>query len=32
LEVLETAIAEAMNAVTAENASAWFGHCGYGLQ
>lgn len=32
LEALETAIAEAMNAVTAENASAWFDHCGYGLQ
>jgi transposase len=32
LEALESAIAEALAAVTAENASAWFTHCGYGLQ
>ena len=32
LEALESAIAEALAAVTAENALAWFSHCGYGLQ
>ena len=32
LEALESAIAEALAAVTSENASAWFAHCGYGLQ
>ena len=32
LEALESAIADALAAVTAENASAWFTHCGYGLQ
>lgn len=32
LEALESAVAEALAAVTAENASAWFAHCGYGLQ
>jgi transposase len=32
LEALESAIAEALAAVSAENASAWFAHCGYGLQ
>ena len=31
LETLESAIAEALAAVTADNASAWFKHCGYGL-
>ena len=29
---LEQAIAEALAAITAENASAWFAHCNYGLQ
>jgi transposase len=32
LEALESAIAEALAAVTAANASAWFAHCGYGSQ
>lgn len=32
LEALESAVAEALAAVTPENASAWFSHCGYGLQ
>ena len=32
LEALESAMAEALAGVTAENASAWFEHCGYGLQ
>ena len=32
LEALESAIAEALAAVTAENASAWFAYCGYGIQ
>jgi transposase len=32
LETLEFAIAEALTAITAENASAWFAHCGYSLQ
>jgi len=32
LEALEGAIAEALRAITADNASAWFSHCGYGLQ
>ena len=31
-QALESAIAEALNAITAENAIAWFAHCGYGLQ
>lgn len=31
LEVLEQAAAQAINAITAENAAAWFAHCGYGL-
>ena len=30
-EALESAVAEALNAITAENAIAWFSHCGYGL-
>jgi transposase len=32
VSALDAAIAEALAAVTAENASAWFAHCGYGLQ
>ena len=32
VEALESAIAEALRAITAENALAWFSHCGYGLQ
>ena len=32
METLEPAIAEALAAITPENASAWFRHCGYGLQ
>ena len=31
-EALESAVAEALNAITAANAIAWFSHCGYGLQ
>lgn len=31
VEALEGAIAEALRAVTADNALAWFSHCGYGL-
>ena len=31
LEVLETTLAEALSAITAQNASAWFAHCGYAL-
>jgi hypothetical protein len=31
-EALERAIAEALAAITADNALAWFSHCGYGLQ
>jgi transposase len=31
LEVLETAVAQALSAITAQNASAWFVHCGYAL-
>lgn len=30
-EALETAVAQALNAITPENAIAWFSHCGYGL-
>ena len=29
-EALESAVAEALAAITAENAIAWFAHCGYG--
>ena len=29
---LERAVAEALAAITPENALAWFAHCGYGLQ
>ena len=32
VDALENAIKEALAAITAENASAWFSHCGYGLQ
>ena len=32
VEALEHAIAEALAAITAENALAWFSHCGYSLQ
>ena len=31
-EVLDAAVAEALKAITADNAAAWFRHCGYGLQ
>jgi len=31
VEALETAVAEALHAITPENALAWFSHCGYGL-
>jgi transposase len=31
-EALESAVAEALNAITVENAIAWFAHCGYGLR
>ena len=31
LESLEGAVAEAMNLITASDARAWFGHCGYKL-
>ena len=31
LEVLETTLAEALSAITALNASAWFAHCAYAL-
>jgi transposase len=32
LEVLEQTAAEAISLITAENAAAWFRHCGYGVQ
>lgn len=32
VEALEQAIAEALAAITPENASAWLFHCSYGLQ
>lgn len=32
LAALETAITEALTAVTADDASAWFWHCGYAIQ
>ena len=32
LAALEIAIAEALAAITADNASAWFVHCGYAIQ
>lgn len=31
LDVLEEAAGQAINAITADNAAAWFAHCGYGL-
>ena len=31
-DALEGAIAEALRAVTTDNALGWFSHCGYGLQ
>jgi transposase len=32
IEALESAVAEALTAVTPQNASAWFAHCNYGIQ
>jgi transposase len=32
LEALEPALADALAAITPQNASAWFSHCGYGLR
>ncbi len=32
VEVLEEAVAQALQTITALNAAAWFAHCGYGLQ
>jgi len=32
LAALEIAIAEAVAAITADNASTWFAHCGYAIQ
>ena len=32
LENLESAVAEALAAITPDNALAWFRHCGYGIQ
>ncbi len=32
VEALEHATAEAIAAITADNAAAWFRHCGYGVQ
>src|SRR5262249_33495794 len=31
-DVLENAVAEALAAITPENATGWFSHCGYSLQ
>lgn len=31
LEVLETALGQSLSAITPQNASAWFAHCGYAL-
>jgi transposase len=31
-EALDQAVTEALNTITAENAKAWFRHCGYGIQ
>jgi hypothetical protein len=31
-QALESAVAEALNAITAKNAIAWFAYYGYGLQ
>jgi transposase len=30
-EMLEEAVAETLKAITADNAAAWFRHCGYGI-
>lgn len=32
LDTLETAITESLAAITADNACAWFAHCGYAIQ
>lgn len=32
VDVLEQAAAEAISSITADNAAAWFRHCGYGVQ
>lgn len=32
VEALEQAITEALKTITADNATAWFRHCGYGIQ
>jgi len=32
VEVLEAAVAQALASITSQNASAWFAHCGYGIQ
>ena len=32
LEVLEETVTQALRTITPQNASAWFSHCGYGLQ
>lgn len=31
-DLLQAAVAELLQAITADNAAAWFRHCGYGLQ
>ena len=31
-EALDQAVAEALKTITADNAAAWFRHCGYGIQ
>jgi len=31
-ELLDAAVAELLKTITADNAAAWFRHCGYGLQ
>jgi transposase len=31
-EILEDAVAQVLKTITADNAAAWFRHCGYGLQ
>jgi hypothetical protein len=31
-EALDQAITEALKTITADNAAAWFRHCGYGIQ
>lgn len=30
-EALDQAVSDALNTITAENAAAWFHHCGYGI-